>query len=195
MSSRGCIVWSAGYDQRLRRLFVRHTLILATLMVFSAPATAALAPGAKVPLLKTTAALAGKTQPFDLQKALRKGPVVLYFYPAAFTQGCTLEAHEFAEQHDAFAKAGATVVGMSNDDMPTLIKFSREACRDKFAVAQASPQAISAFDVKLGTSPKSNRTSYVIAPNGTVAYAYASMDYRLHVKNTLAAVQNMNRGK
>jgi thioredoxin-dependent peroxiredoxin len=174
---------------------VRPMIIAATLAIATAPAAAALAPGAKAPAFRTNAALAGKAVRFDLQKALRKGPVVVYFFPAAFTQGCTLETQEFAENHDAFAKAGATIVGVSGDDLPTLVKFSREACRDKFAVAQANPQTIAAFDVKLGTSPRSNRTSYVIAPNGTIAYAYSANDYRLHVKNTLAAVQNMKRTK
>jgi thioredoxin-dependent peroxiredoxin len=174
---------------------VRPILVAAILTLAAMPATAALSPGAKAPPFRTTAALAGKAVPFDLQKALRKGPVVVYFFPAAFTQGCTLETQEFAENHAAFAKAGATIVGVSGDDLPTLVKFSREACRDKFAVAQATPQAIAAFDVKLGTSPRSNRTSYVIAPDGTIAYAYSANDYRLHVKNTLAAVRNMKRAK
>jgi thioredoxin-dependent peroxiredoxin len=174
---------------------VRLTILAAILTVTAVPAAAALSPGAKAPLFRTTAALAGKAVAFDLQKALRKGPVVVYFFPAAFTQGCTLETQEFAENYDAFAKAGATIVGVSGDDLPTLVKFSREACRDKFAVAKATPQAIAAFDVKLGTSPRANRTSYVIAPNGTIAYAYSAADYRLHVKNTLAAVQSMKRGK
>lgn len=161
------------------------------LLLCASPAAAALAPGAKAPALTTRAAIAGKQFDFNLAKALKKGPVVLYFYPAAFTQGCTLEAHEFAERTDDFAKAGATVVGVSNDDIATLTRFSREACRDKFAVAVGSPQAIAAFDVKLGNGARSSRTSYVIAPNGTVAYAYSAMDYRDHVKNTLAAVQNL----
>ncbi len=174
---------------------MRPIPVAALLLITSLPASAALSPGAKAPPFRTTAALAGKAVSFDLQKALRKGPVVVYFFPAAFTQGCTLETQEFAENQAEFAKAGATIVGVSGDDMPTLVKFSREACRDKFAVAKATPQAIAAFDVKLGTSPRSNRTSYVIATNGTIAYAYSAMDYRLHVKNTLAAVQNMKRSK
>jgi thioredoxin-dependent peroxiredoxin len=172
---------------------MRLAAALALLALSTTAAHGALGVGATAPAFKAPAALAGKAFEFDLAKALKKGPVVLYFYPAAFTQGCTLEAHEFAEQSEAFRKAGATVVGMSSDDLATLKRFSREACRDKFAVASASPQTISAFDVKLGTSPRANRTSYVIAPGGRVAYAYSAMDYREHVKNTLKAVQNLKR--
>lgn len=161
------------------------------LLLASAPAAAALTPGAKAPPIATRAAIAGKPFDFELAKALKKGPVVLYFYPAAFTQGCTLEAHEFAERSDDFRKAGATVVGVSNDDIATLTRFSREACRDKFAVAVGSPATIAAYDVKLGAGPRASRTSYVIAPNGTVAYSYSAMDYRDHVRNTLAAVRNL----
>jgi thioredoxin-dependent peroxiredoxin len=171
---------------------MRYAIAL-SLAIIAAPLSAALPVGTAAPAINTQAAIAGKAFRFDLAKALKKGPVVLYFYPAAFTQGCTLEAHEFAERHAEFAKAGATVVGMSNDDLPTLIRFSKEACRDKFAVAVANPQTIAAFDAKLGTSAKSNRTSYVIAPSGRIAYAFSDLDYRNHVKNTLAAVKQMRR--
>jgi len=115
--------------------------------------------------------------------------VVLYFYPAAFTKGCTLEAHEFAEATADFAKLGATVVGMSADKIETLNTFSREACRDKFAVGSATPGLIKAYDVKLPVVRYSNRTSYVIAPNGRVIYAYSAMAAKGHAENTMAAVR------
>jgi thioredoxin-dependent peroxiredoxin len=172
---------------------MRFAVALALSVLLPTAARAALGVGSAAPAFKAPAALGGKAFQFDLAKALKKGPVVLYFYPAAFTQGCTLEAHEFAERSDEFRKAGATIVGMSNDDIETLKRFSREACRDKFAVASASLQTIAAFDVKLGTSPRANRTSYVIAPGGRIAYAYSAMDYREHVKNTLKAVQNLRK--
>jgi peroxiredoxin Q/BCP len=170
---------------------MKSVLSAAAAALIALPAQAALSPGAKAPTFKTRAAMAGKPFNFDLAQALRKGPVVLYFYPAAFTQGCTLEAHEFADKSDEFRKAGATVVGVSSDDIATLTRFSREACRDKFAVAVGTPQTIGAYDVKLGNGMRSNRTSYVIATNGTIAYAYSASDYRDHVKNTLAAVKGM----
>jgi peroxiredoxin len=132
---------------------------------------------------------------FDLKAALKKGPVVLYFYPKAFTQGCTLEAHAFADAIDDFARLGATVVGMSNDDLPTLQKFSTEACRDKFAVAVATPAVIKAYDVALkregAPAGMTDRTSYVIAQNGKIVMVHSDLDYRDHVKLTLEAVKEL----
>ncbi|MDE2621278.1 MAG: peroxiredoxin, partial [Sphingomonadales bacterium] len=124
---------------------------LAALAAFVAtlPLSAALPVGAKAPDFATQGALDGKPFAFVLGKALKKGPVVLYFYPKAFTQGCTLEAHAFSEASDQFRKAGATIIGMSNDDLPTLRKFSTEACRGKFAVASATPQIVRDYDVDL----------------------------------------------
>ena len=124
---------------------IRTALLVATALAattLSVPASAELPKGAAAPDFTTQGALAGKPFTFHLRQALKKGPVVLYFYPKAFTQGCTLEAHAFAEATADFAKAGATVVGMSADDLPALVKFSREACRDKFAVGIASPAVI-----------------------------------------------------
>ncbi|MCC6941621.1 MAG: redoxin domain-containing protein, partial [Novosphingobium sp.] len=108
----------------------------------------------------------------------------------------TLEAHAFAEASDDFKAAGATVVGMSNDDIATLQKFSTEACRDKFAVAAASPAVIKAYDVALKlpagiSTGLTKRTSYVIARNGKVTMVHSDMDYRDHVKLTLAAVRKL----
>lgn len=165
---------------------------LAAVAALSAPlpALAALPVGAKAPAIDTQASLAGRPFNFSLGAALRKGPVVLYFYPAAFTKGCTIEAHEFAEATDAFRKEGATVIGISADKIETLNRFSREACRDKFAVAAASPAVIKAYDVVFPDRPSlSDRTSYVIAPDGTIAYVYSDLSPQNHVRNTLAAVR------
>ncbi|MFY7835442.1 MAG: peroxiredoxin [Novosphingobium sp.] len=172
---------------------------IAAFAFVSAPASAELANGVKAPAFEAKGALAGKPFSFSLAKALKKGPVVLYFYPKAFTQGCTLEAHAFAEASADFSAAGATVVGMSNDDIATLQKFSTEACRDKFAVASASPAVIKAYDVDLkkpdGVSTGlTKRTSYVIGRNGRVVMVHSDMDYRDHVKMTLAAVRKL-KGK
>jgi peroxiredoxin len=159
-------------------------------------AHAALPKGARAPDFSAQGALGGKPFSFNLKQALKRGPVVLYFYPKAFTQGCTLEAHAFADASADFAKAGATVVGMSNDDVATLTRFSTEACRDKFAVASATPALIKAYDVDLQQGGKStgltDRTSYVIAPDGKITLVHSDMDYRDHVKLTLAAVQAMH---
>ena len=125
--------------------------------------------------------------------------MVLYFYPKAFTKGCTLEAHAFAEATPEFAKNGATVIGLSADDLPTLRKFSTEACRDKFAVGVATPGIVKAYDAALmrqgAASGVTERTSYVIAPNGRIAFVHSDMDYRDHVTKTLAAVKAMKTGK
>jgi thioredoxin-dependent peroxiredoxin len=146
--------------------FVTATVITAVITL--TPAYAALAPGAAAPDFTTKAAMAGKAFQFSLASALKKGPVVLYFYPAAFTSGCTIEANQFADATEDFKKLGATVIGVSADKIETVIK---------------------AYDVKLSITGKSNRTSFVIAPDGKVIYAYSSLDYRGHVTNTLAALE------
>src|ERR1700691_3071042 len=154
--------------------------------VMSAPLYAALEPGAKAPDFTTQATLAGKPFTFSLAEALKQGPVVLYFYPAAFTPGCTVEAHEFAEATDKFKAMGATVIGVSHDPIDKLDKFSVSECRNKFAVASdADGSIMKAYDaVLLGHTSYANRTSYVIAPNGAIIYSYTAMDPDKHVENT-----------
>jgi peroxiredoxin Q/BCP len=128
---------------------------------------------------------------FALAEALRAGPVVLYFYPAAFTHGCTIEAHDFAEATDRFKTLAATVIGVSHDSIDTLNKFSVSECRNKFAVASDVDQKISkSYDATLTFTSYSNRTSYVIAPDGRIIYAYSALNPDKHVENTLAAVAN-----
>lgn len=177
------------------------TVVAAALaLTIPAAATAELATGAKAPTFVARGALAGKVFSVNLAAALKKGPVVLYFYPKAFTQGCTLEAHAFAEASADFRKAGATVIGMSNDDLPTLQKFSTEACRDEFAVASATPAIVKAYDVALvGKDGKATgltkRTSYVIGQDGRVKLVHSDMDYKAHVKMTLDAVKGLKARK
>jgi peroxiredoxin Q/BCP len=155
------------------------------------PAIAALPVGANAPDFSTDAALGGKVFRFALADALKKGPVVLYFYPKAFTSGCTVEAHLFAEATPRFEALGATVIGLSNDDIATLQRFSVEACRSKFAVA-ADPGAklIKAYDTGLSLMPSmADRISYVISPQGQILMAHDSMSPETHVEQTLKAVQ------
>jgi thioredoxin-dependent peroxiredoxin len=154
------------------------------------PLYAALAPGAQAPVFTTQASLAGKPFTFSLADALKSGPVVLYFYPAAFTKGCTIEAHNFAEATDKFKSLGATVIGISTDKIETLNDFSVKDCRNKFAVASDADQKITKeYDAVLKQKPEyADRTSYVIAPNGKVIYEYTAMDPDKHVENTMAAV-------
>jgi peroxiredoxin Q/BCP len=155
------------------------------------PAMAALAVGAKAPDFTAQASLGGKEFSFSLADALKKGPVVLYFYPAAFTKGCTIEAHDFAEATAQFAALGATVIGVSHDDVATLDKFSVSECRSKFAVAADPDEAvIKSYDAVLPIKPQySNRTSYVIAPDHTILMTYTDLDPDKHVELTLAAVK------
>lgn len=159
----------------------------------STPALAELERGESAPVFTTKAAMAGKEFGFSLANALKKGPVVLYFYPKAFTSGCTLEANAFAEAMPQFKAQGASVIGMSNDDIETLKRFSREECRDAFPVGVASLDVMEDYEVGGKDKPFASRTSYVIAPNGTIATVYSSGDYRQHVSRTLTAVKNLSK--
>jgi thioredoxin-dependent peroxiredoxin len=155
------------------------------------PLFAALPDGTHAPDINTQATLAGKEFRFSLADALAKGPVVLYFYPAAFTKGCTIEAHDFAEATDKFHDLGATVIGVSHDPIDKLDQFSVSECRNKFAVASdADGSIMKAYDAVLLSHPAyANRTSYVIAPTGAIIYSYTAMDPDKHVENTMAAVK------
>jgi thioredoxin-dependent peroxiredoxin len=157
--------------------------------VLGLPAEAALESGTTAPMFTTQASLGGKEFTFSLADALKNGPVVLYFYPKAFTSGCTVEAHEFAEAMDDFKSLGATVIGISNDDIKTLNKFSVSECQSKFPVgADEGGKVIRSYDAALLFS-YANRMSYVIAPDGKVIYSYTALDPSQHVANTMAAVK------
>jgi thioredoxin-dependent peroxiredoxin len=169
----------------------RSLFIAVAAALISVPAFAALPDGTKAPDFSTDASLAGKSFKFSLADALKKGPVVLYFYPAAFTPGCTVEAHEFAEATDKFKALGATVIGVSHDPIEKLNKFSVSECRNKFAVASdADGSVMKNYDAVLAKKPEyANRTSYVIAPTGVIIYSYTEMNPEKHVENTMAAVK------
>jgi peroxiredoxin len=165
--------------------------------VIAVPADAALKPGAVAPAFTAPASLGGKEFTFSLAEALKKGPVVLYFYPAAFTKGCTIEAHEFADAIDKYKALGATVIGVSHDDIATLNRFSTSECRSKFPVAADVDQHImKAYDAVLASRPQyANRTSYVIAPDGHIIYEYTALDPMNHVANTLSALTAWTRAQ
>jgi thioredoxin-dependent peroxiredoxin len=176
---------------RARLAAMKLSLVIGTIVALwvASPAVAALKPGTYAPDFSAPASLAGKEFQFSLAAALRKGPVVLYFYPAAFTEGCTLEAHEFAEASDQFAALNATVIGVSRDEIEVLNRFSVSECRNKFPVAADVDGSISkAFDAVLNDD-YANRTSYVIAPEGQIIYEYTNLDYSKHVGNALAALK------
>jgi peroxiredoxin len=175
--------------------FISSCALLCTLI--AASAFAALPNGQKAPEFTTQASLAGKSFTFSLADALKKGPVVLYFYPAAFTPGCTVEAHDFAEATEKFKALGATVIGVSHDSIDTLNKFSVSECRNKFAVAADVDQSImKAYDAVLAKKPEyADRTSYVIAQDGTIFYSYTELDPANHVANTMGAVRKLQGNK
>jgi len=173
---------------------MRKLLLLTAALAFAQPADAALTVGAQAPDFTTTGAIAGKPFKLHLKDQLKNGPVVLYFFPKAFTKGCTLEAHAFSEATAEFRKAGARVIGMSADDLPTLKKFSVEECRNAFPVATASPATIKAYDVVLKQKPElTDRTSYVIDRSGKIVFVHSDLDWSEHVAKTLAAVKSLKK--
>jgi len=167
------------------------TVLSAAFGLYSLTASATLKPGEAAPDFTTQASLGGKTYTYNLADELKKGPVVLYFYPAAFTKGCTIEAHEFADAVDEYKKYGATVIGVSHDNIDTLTKFSVSECRSKFPVAaDADAKVIGAYDAGMPMrNSMANRVSYVIAPDGKIIYEYTSLSPDKHFENTLEAVK------
>ncbi|WP_432241520.1 peroxiredoxin [Herbaspirillum robiniae] len=172
------------------------TLLLAAALL-AQPAFAVLKPGDKAPDFSAPSSLGGQVSTFTLNAALKKGPVVLYFFPAAFTTGCTIEAHLFAEATDRYKALGATVIGISADNIDTLNKFSVSECRSKFAVAADGDQKImKSFDAVLNKNPeRASRTSYVIAPDRTIIYEYTDMNPEKHVENTMQALEQWTTKK
>ena len=169
-----------------------RTVLLLALAALAQPLCAALPVGTKAPDFRTMGAVGGKPFKLHLNDQLKHGPLVLYFFPKAFTQGCTLEAKAFADAMPEFRKAGARVVGMSADDLPTLQRFSTEACRSAFPVATASPETIKAYDVVLKQKPElTDRTSYVIDRKGRIVMVHSELDWKDHVSKTLAAVRSL----
>ncbi|MDL9997800.1 peroxiredoxin [Variovorax sp. J22P240] len=175
-------------------IFARATL-LAWAAAMATPALAALDIGDPVPKFTATAALGGKTFRYSLADALAKGPVVVYFFPAADSNDCSIEAHAFAEAIDQFTALGATVIGVSADDIDTLAKFSVKACQSRFPVASdQSKTVIQGFDAVMQTRPDfANRLSYVIAPNGNVAYFYQNLNPDKHVERMLNAIRALSK--
>jgi len=172
--------------------------LVGTLAIASV-ASAALKNGAPAPAFSAPAYLAGKPFTFNLADALKNGPVVVYFFPAANTSGCNLEAHLFSEAVDEFRTHGATVIGVTAGNTEQLAEFSRntETCGGKFAVvADAGARIARQYDALLPMKPGwSNRTSYVITAQGTVAHAYSDLNPKQHVQQTLDAVKALEHGK
>jgi len=181
---------------------MKRILVSATIAALgvAAPAFAALAVGATAPTLTAKAYVDGKATPFSLASALKKGPVVLYFFPAAYTGGCNAEAKAFAENIDKFQAAGASVIGVTagNGKAGTsmdqaLADFSKEHCNGKFPVAAVNAATVKAYDAALAGASVSNRTSYVIGRDGKIAFAYSAMAPQQHITKTLEAVTAMKK--
>jgi peroxiredoxin len=173
----------------------------------STPAWAGLPVGAKAPDITAKAYENGNPSNFHLADALKKGPVVLYFFPGAFTPGCNIEAKQFADAIDKYRAAGAQVIGVTggfgNSDrksaneggLEQAVKdFSQEKCNGKFPVAAVNIDTIKAYGVELTQRPGwSNRTSYVIDKKGNIVMAFENLSPEGHVDKTLAAVQALKK--
>ena len=176
------------------RSLVLPVLVLAASLGLAAvpqPVFAELTPGSLAPEFTAQAALGGDVESVDLKAALAKGPVVLYFFPKSFSEGCTVEAHLFSEHIADYQKLGATVIGISGDPIAEQKKFSTEECRSAFLVASDPGLVIAKqYDAIIKQAPQyANRISYVIAPSGKIVYAYSDLDPSKHVQNTLSALQ------
>lgn len=169
-------------------------LVAATLasLTLALPAWAALDIGEHAPDFAAVAARDGTVFDYSLAEALKTGPVILYFFPAAYSEGCSVEAHHFAEAVPQFESLGATVVGVSGDDIATLTKFSVQACQGKFPVAADAGQSVMrSYDAVLKSRPEyANRVSYVIAPDGVVVFHYMSLNPARHVEKMLEALRS-----
>jgi peroxiredoxin len=179
------------FDMAQKRMTWQAFISLMMAFCLSSVAMAQLKPGATAPTFTAPAALAGKTFTFSLVDTLKTGPVVVYFYPKAFTSGCSIEANLFAQATEDFQALGATVIGVSGDDIETLKKFSLGPCGGKFAVAaDLDRTTMKAYQATLFfSSEMASRISYVVTPDLKIFFTHASLSPDQHVSSTLAAVK------
>jgi peroxiredoxin Q/BCP len=192
---------------------MKSRLLLACVLscAILSPAQAALKVGDAAPEFDAQASFAGKASGYSLKEALKKGPVVVYFYPSAYTSGCNVQAHTFAVNHEKFAAAGATIIGVSLDSIARLNDFSKdpEYCNSKFPVASdADGKIAKSFDlsVKEGRAGLKDtrgvdidhgfaeRTTFIVSPDGKVAATIGGMSPEANVEKALEAVQSLPRG-
>ncbi len=188
----------------------KHLFTLLCFTALALPAAAALQPGDDAPLFEARASLAGEEFDFSLNEALEKGPVVVYFYPSAFTRGCNVQAHEFAQNMDEFQAAGATVIGVSLDSIERLNDFSAdpEYCAGKLPVASdASGEIARSYELQVQDSVEgakdtrgveighgfAERTTFIVTPDGKVAETIGGMSPMENVQKSLAAVQRLQQ--
>ena len=192
----------------MKRLLLGVLLSAVTVL----PAMAALKEGDTAPDFKTQASLAGKSFTFSLQDALKKGPVVVYFYPSAYTGGCNIQAHTFAVNSDKFTAAGATIIGVSLDSISRLNDFSADPqyCAGKFPTASDADGTISkSYDLKVAAAHEgakdsrgveighgfAERTTFIVTPNGKIAATIGGLAPADNVDKALAAVQQLSAAK
>lgn len=172
-------------------------LALVVTATLASPAFAALKEGSQAPDFSAPAYLAGQPFTFKLSDALKQGPVVVYFFPAAHTAGCNVEAHLFSQAIDQFKALHATVIGVTAGHTSELADFSKETehCSGKFPVAADEGAKIAKeYDALLLLKPGwSDRTSYVIAPSGKITHVYSSLSPKKHVQETLDAVKALEK--
>lgn len=174
------------------------------------PAFAALSTGVAAPDFAAKGMLNGKEFTFKLSEKLKQGPVVAFFFPAAFTQGCTIETKAFSDAAEEFKAAGATLVGLTGgarladgtmasatESLVRLEEFSKEHCRDKFAIAAVDAATVKAYDIAFNEKrpDMSNRTSYVISPEGKILLSHTDAQPNSHIEKTLAAVKAWKAAK
>ena len=182
-----------------------------TLAAMTLPVFAAITRGTAAPEFTAQASLAGKEFTYSLKDALRKGPVVVYFYPSAYTGGCNVQAHTFSENVGKFAAAGATIIGVSLDKIATLNEFSADPdyCAGKLAVASdadgsiAKSYGLKVMDAQPGmknTKGKeidhgfAERTTFIVTPDGKVAASIGGVSPKENVDKSLSAVQKLGTG-
>ena len=191
---------------------ILSAVLMTSAVALAVPAAAALKSGQSAPDFKAEASLAGKEFTFSLKDALKKGPVVVYFYPSAYTGGCNVEAHTFADEKEKFDAAGATIIGVSQDSIKRLNDFSADPdyCAGKFPVVSDANGAISkSYDLKAIEVPPgkkdtrgaeidhaaTERTTFVIGRDGKIFATLSSAEDGIkpgdHVDKSLAIVQKI----
>jgi len=172
------------------------------------PAFGALKAGDPAPEFRAQASFAGKANEFSLKQALAKGPVVVYFYPSAFTSACNVQAHAFAMDYEKFAQAGASIIGVSLDSIERLNDFSRdpEYCNSRFPVASdAGGKIAKSYDLQVKAARAgikdtrgvdidhdfAERTTFIVTPDGRVAATVGGMSPQANVAKALEAVQSL----
>ena len=189
-----------------------RTLLCTLALVATSAAFAALKPGDPAPAFTAPASLAGKPFTYSLKDGLAKGPVVVYFYPSAYTSGCNIQAHEFSTQADQFAAAGATVIGVSLDSIERLNEFSADPdyCAGKLAVASDAEGKIArsfglrVIDAQQGATDTrgkeidhgfTERTTFVVRKDGTIAATVGGVSPTENVARALEQVKKLSSSR